>query len=233
MKAFVINLDHRPGRWLTLRRSFKKHNINFISELIRVKAIHHKIGAIGCFLSHLKVLKMAKQMHLKRFIILEDDTLFTAESNEMFKKAYTELPSNFHYLAGTVSIASEYLLPYSENLLLADASSFMGTNFTLYNHTFVNKLIKIMIHLNRGRRYLHHYDYVLRDIKCNKFISKNLITHVQSRPSDINPCLVHNRRDDLQYYFLPAQETMRSIYLKKNIIITRSNYKKNRLKESL
>ena len=42
-------------------------------NLIRVDAIKHTNGHIGCFLSHKKCLQIAKELGLKNIIIMEDD----------------------------------------------------------------------------------------------------------------------------------------------------------------
>ena len=71
--AFFINLDSRPDR--------KQHVEGQLSALgipaERFKAIKLKNGAIGCSMSHIKVLEMAKANDLPHVLIVEDDILFT------------------------------------------------------------------------------------------------------------------------------------------------------------
>jgi glycosyl transferase family 25 len=71
--AFFINLDSRPDR--------KQHVEGQMSALgipaERFKAIKLKNGAIGCSMSHIKVLEMAKANDLPHVLIVEDDILFT------------------------------------------------------------------------------------------------------------------------------------------------------------
>lgn len=71
--AFFINLDSRPDR--------KQHVEGQLSALgipaERFKAIKLKNGAIGCSMSHIKVLEMAKANNLPHVLIVEDDILFT------------------------------------------------------------------------------------------------------------------------------------------------------------
>jgi len=74
--AFFINLDSRPDR--------KQHVEGQMSTLgipaERFKAIKLKNGAIGCSMSHIKVLETAKANNLPHVLIVEDDILFTKPS---------------------------------------------------------------------------------------------------------------------------------------------------------
>ena len=71
--AFFINLDSRPDR--------KQHVEGQMSTLgiqaERFKAIKLKNGAIGCSMSHIKLLEMAKANDWPHVLIVEDDILFT------------------------------------------------------------------------------------------------------------------------------------------------------------
>jgi len=74
--AFFINLDSRPDR--------KQHVEGQMSALgipvERFKAIKLKNGAIGCSMSHIKLLEMAKANNWPHILIVEDDILFTKPS---------------------------------------------------------------------------------------------------------------------------------------------------------
>jgi glycosyl transferase family 25 len=71
---FYINLDTRPDR-----KSFFENQMRMIgiNNAKRFNAIKHNIGAIGCSLSHLELLKYAKQENMDRILIMEDDIMFT------------------------------------------------------------------------------------------------------------------------------------------------------------
>ena len=74
--AFYINLDSRPDR--------KQHVENQLSiigiEAQRFKAIKLQNGALGCSMSHLKLMEAAKKNNLPHILIIEDDILFTDPS---------------------------------------------------------------------------------------------------------------------------------------------------------
>jgi hypothetical protein len=66
---YVINLEERVDRFNHIKEIFKDFN------LIRINAIKHNNGAIGCFLSHLECIKIAKQNNMKNIFVIEDDCI--------------------------------------------------------------------------------------------------------------------------------------------------------------
>jgi len=71
-KAIYINLDHRQDRREIMNKFFEEGLIPN-EKIIRYSAVSHSDGIIGCALSHIGVLKMAKQHNWKSVLILEDD----------------------------------------------------------------------------------------------------------------------------------------------------------------
>lgn len=71
--TLFINLDHRTDRLEHATSEFAKMGIT--AE--RVQAIQAKSGAIGCTLSHIKCLELAKKRGYKQVFICEDDIIFT------------------------------------------------------------------------------------------------------------------------------------------------------------
>jgi glycosyl transferase family 25 len=70
--VFYINLESRPDRKLFIE---KQMNILGL-KATRINAIPHQKGAIGCSLSHLNALKLAKEQNLDHVLIMEDDIHF-------------------------------------------------------------------------------------------------------------------------------------------------------------
>ena len=86
-KIFVINLDHRKDRWNESLKLFEKYHITNYERISAVKPIYKDIpkkyysnlvvnqtewyvtGAVGCKLSHLKVIKLAKERNYKNFLV--------------------------------------------------------------------------------------------------------------------------------------------------------------------
>jgi GR25 family glycosyltransferase involved in LPS biosynthesis len=79
---YYINLDHRKDRNESAIHELSKigiHNPN------RFSAIKHKKGSIGCHISHLEVLKSARDRNIPYVTIFEDDILFL-EPKETLEK---------------------------------------------------------------------------------------------------------------------------------------------------
>lgn len=70
-----INLKHREDRKEHIESHLKDYNIE------RVEAIENEKGYIGCVLSHIKCLELAKERNYKECIILEDDFAFYNKYN--------------------------------------------------------------------------------------------------------------------------------------------------------
>ena len=85
--AFYINLEHRTDRKEYVEEELKKIGIT----ANRFNAIKMENGAIGCSMSHLKILQNAQQNNLNHVLIVEDDItflnpeLFKSQINQFFK----------------------------------------------------------------------------------------------------------------------------------------------------
>lgn len=73
VKGFYINLDHRTDRKQHIEYQLEQIRMNH--NITRFNAIKNANGRIGCSLSHLKCLQMAKEAKLECVMILEDDIL--------------------------------------------------------------------------------------------------------------------------------------------------------------
>jgi GR25 family glycosyltransferase involved in LPS biosynthesis len=65
-KIYYINLDKRTDRLKEITEELKKMNL----EAIRFSAISHQFGAVGCSLSHLSILKHARENKFQNILIL-------------------------------------------------------------------------------------------------------------------------------------------------------------------
>lgn len=73
MEILYINLNHRTDR--------NKHVLQQIETIgctgIRIEAVECKQGAIGCGMSHIRCIELAKEQNLPFVCIVEDDITFT------------------------------------------------------------------------------------------------------------------------------------------------------------
>ena len=86
--CLFINLDHRTDRLMNVHTEMEKMGIN--GE--RFKAIKTKDGAVGCSMSHIKCLEIAKERNWEHVFICEDDILFT--NKELFVDSITKFNDN-------------------------------------------------------------------------------------------------------------------------------------------
>jgi glycosyl transferase family 25 len=86
-QVYIINLPHRRDRRREMAEQLNKIGLSFDSAGIRLfEAVRPEtadsfpsIGARGCFLSHLAVLRDASEQGFERILILEDDVNFVED----------------------------------------------------------------------------------------------------------------------------------------------------------
>lgn len=153
-KIFCINLDSRLDRWESAKTQFDKHNL----DVERISAIKGsdlnldwppeiKEGAVGCSLSHLFTIKMAKQMNLSNYLVLEDDIEFDENFNEKFSNIYeNEVPFDWDMLyLGGQHFHGMNLTQVSEHVFKCEytlAAHSVAFKYKIYDR-FINSLIDI------------------------------------------------------------------------------------------
>lgn len=153
-KIFCINLDSRLDRWESAKTQFDKHNL----DVERISAIKGsdlnldwppeiKEGAVGCSLSHLFTIKMAKQMNLSNYLVFEDDIEFDENFNEKFSNIYeNEVPFDWDMLyLGGQHFHGMNLTQVSEHVFKCEytlAAHSVAFKYKIYDR-FINSLIDI------------------------------------------------------------------------------------------
>lgn len=106
--AFYINLEHRIDRKEHVENELEKIGI----KATRFNAIKMTNGAIGCSMSHLKILEDAKKNNLSHVLIIEDDITFLEP--DLFKNQI----NNFLELHGNnwdvILLAGNNMPPYEK-----------------------------------------------------------------------------------------------------------------------
>lgn len=92
-KIFYINLNKRLDRKAEIEGELSRMGLS--GE--RFPAIQHDKGFIGCSLSHLELIKIAKQRGYKNVLILEDDFEFVLTKEQLEKNLTTFFESNMSY----------------------------------------------------------------------------------------------------------------------------------------
>ena len=106
--TLFINLDHRTDRLEHVLNEFKKMDIN--AE--RVNAIKMKNGAIGCTLSHIKCIELAKTRGWEQVFICEDDITFL--NPELLKKNIESFYENDDIMWDVLIIGGNNVPPYQQ-----------------------------------------------------------------------------------------------------------------------
>ena len=104
--TLFINLDHRQDRLEHATEEFKKMNIN--AE--RVDAIKKDVGAIGCTMSHIKCLEIAKKRDYDYVFICEDDIHF--KNPELLKQNLEKFNTNTNINWDVLIIGGNNARPY-------------------------------------------------------------------------------------------------------------------------
>jgi len=138
-RSYIINLPERSDRRQEMERELKRFGLSVPSDRVKFfpaikphdKGEFPSIGARGCFLSHLEVLKEAKNQNLNNLLIMEDDLSFTQlliEEQDEIANKLQRLNWDFAYLGHGVSLLPHrevFFQEYSEPLMLAH---FMALN---------------------------------------------------------------------------------------------------------
>lgn len=160
MEIYVINLKERKDRWKNIRRMFGKHkNI----KLVRVDAIKHENGTIGCFLSHKKCLEIAKNNKMKNIIVIEDDCIYPKNSDiNIFFETLIKIKNfldNYNkwdiFLGGCNKTNTKNIIQKIENNIenhdILEINKATTTHFMIYNSTSYDFFLDIDVENNKDK----------------------------------------------------------------------------------
>lgn len=104
--TLFINLEARKDRLEHAEKEFKKMNIT--AE--RFNAVKLASGAVGCTMSHIKCLELAKQRNYEQVFVCEDDIVF--KNPELLKKNITKFSENKDIQWDVLIIGGNSVPPY-------------------------------------------------------------------------------------------------------------------------
>lgn len=197
-QAYVINLDHRTDRWENAQKEFGQ-----ILDLQRVSAVNcksGKLGWVGCMLSHIKVLKMAKANNLPYVIVIEDDCIVTsdrfAENLAVILKYLHQHLEQWDYLnlcPLTPSKLSQFI--QLENSTLIEYGYALWANFVIYNSSmydvltnmedFYLELVKNQDETTVNLYKEHALDIVMNKLQIRKYTCSPIELNQLSNYSDL------------------------------------------------
>lgn len=148
---YVINLKKRTDRLEQIKMDFDNYNINIV-EAEAEKNINE--GWKGCFKSHLKCIRLAKEKKLNYIIVMEDDCKKTVNFDINLIKILDWLEKNYNkwniFLGGITGVWNyNNLIKISNDLDLIEISMGKTLHFVIYNSNsydfFLNHEINIPI----------------------------------------------------------------------------------------
>lgn len=101
-KIYCINLDRRQDRWKTSIETFEKFGIvverfsAFDGKTLNLPYPH--ASELGGSISHLNVIKMAKELNLSNVLIFEDDVVIDDNISTKFSNIIPQIPSEWDML---------------------------------------------------------------------------------------------------------------------------------------
>lgn len=146
---YVINLENMQSRM----ENYIIKNFSNDFNIIRVNAIKKKHGWQGCFLSHQKCIKIAKEKGLPYIIVLEDDTIpissdFTNRFNNI--KEYLDNNNNWDLFLGCGTLANKFRNNFTifDKINIKDeelciVNRIQTANFIIYNKSSYDFFLKI------------------------------------------------------------------------------------------
>jgi len=133
--AFYINLETRPDRKVHVEEQLKIIGV----QAERFNAIKLPNGALGCSMSHLKCLEIAKENNWEHLLIVEDDIQFL--NPEVFINQLNKF-LNLHAEWDVILIAGNNLPPYEiiDDTCVKVSQCQTTTGYIVKNH-YYNTLI--------------------------------------------------------------------------------------------
>lgn len=130
----IINLKKRSDKLDKIKVDFIDYN------LIIIEAIEDKEGWVGCFNSHIKCIKKAKEFNLPYIIVVEDDCKIINKTtfNSNLCKILNWLENNMEkwniFLGGVTNVWNyNKMIKLDNNLKLLNISEGKTAHFTIYN----------------------------------------------------------------------------------------------------
>lgn len=137
----VINLDSRVDKWEQIQKDFKDWSV----KLERVSAIQQNPGWKGCYLSHLKCIKIAKERKYPWVLYLEDDCMLVPGAKERFAKLLPFLWGTRHhwdfFMGGLTGVTSCGLVNEEQNIYMVRG---FGAHFCLIHSETYDRILDVM-----------------------------------------------------------------------------------------
>lgn len=184
--VFIINLDECVDRWRSVTAECYKIGLKNFQRVSGLKAcgpfdeksfsqfyskfgglptMRYVAGSIGCKLSHLQIIVMARTLHHRRVMVLEDDIEFRDGTKEKISLALDELDNEdpsweILYLAGCQVPEPTRWLEHSTKIPCALGTAALIYNDTIYG-TMLDNCARSGYEIDRFLAYEHRGNYYM------------------------------------------------------------------------
>jgi GR25 family glycosyltransferase involved in LPS biosynthesis len=158
----------------------KKLNLNSVKFF---PAVIHEIPIVGCTISHIECIRLAKERNLEYVLILEDDVEFISNVTDVLNnswKSLQELDWNILYLGGLIRDSGSYV---NKNLI-----SVLKVNTT---HTYIvhNRFYDTILNLDENIPI--DYSYRALSYKHKMYMTAPITAYQKEDYSDIQNRVVN------------------------------------------
>lgn len=186
--VYCINLDKRPDRWAQCVEEFTK--VDLLEKVERFPAVEHMVGSVGCYISHLEIMRRALRENLN-ILILEDDVTFLRDGIEALPSAVEEL-KKVPWDAFFLGMRTNCVLPYRGGLaVLAGVGQAHAYCYSKEFLPMIVALYEYQHEKNNAPFYCQAIDQigVFADTKRYRVFCVNPIAAVQRKSySDLHKC---------------------------------------------
>ena len=141
---FYINLEKRKDRYEQINNEFNRLHLNS-DKIERYNAVYMPDHAcLGCTISHLNVLKIAKERGYKNVLIFEDDFEFLVDENTFKNNIKDFFEKNLDFKVVMLSYYTHHIKKYDDLLSITnDAQTASGY---IVNSKYYDELINCLEH---------------------------------------------------------------------------------------
>jgi len=151
-KIFIINLDERIDRWKDVTKELEESKVPFYL-VERFPAIRHCPGYMGCTMSHIACLKLAKENGYKSVLILEDDFNFYREHYENFYSILEKL-DHVEFDWDVIFFSANVMRQVPFNDLFHKIEDAQTSSGYLVHHNYYDTLISCLEHCLQSNHFL-------------------------------------------------------------------------------
>lgn len=202
MNALYINLDERPDKRAITEAEFAKHGLT-VERVSGIKGNPNglqtvgKAGDVGCTLSHVKCIQLAKERGWDKVLIFEDDVALRDNYGELFCNYVRQVPDDWDmvYLGGN-HWGRDLSMRYNP-MLYRISDNIARTKHTLTTHAYIirdSMYDAVIEHLGKASKQVDVMYADLQDLYMVYTFRPSLAWQRPNR-SDING-------KDCDYYFI-------------------------------